>query len=84
MSRRHRRAKRARMQAILNLVSVYYVFNQFKFMILILNLLIHTITVLFTVLYSPPSAGYFCAHNLNIKRYGVRPFCLWGSSRFII
>lgn len=25
MSRRHRRAKRARMQAILNLVSVYYV-----------------------------------------------------------
>ena len=40
MSRRHRRAKRARKQAILNLVSVYYVFNQFKFMILILNLLI--------------------------------------------
>lgn len=40
MSRRHLRAKRARMQAILNLVSVYYVFNQFKFMILILNLLI--------------------------------------------
>ena len=31
MSRRHRRAKRARMKAILNLVSVYYVFNQFKF-----------------------------------------------------
>ena len=40
MSRRHRRAKRARMHAMLNLVSVYYVFNQFKFMILILNLLI--------------------------------------------
>ena len=32
MSRR--RAKRARMQAILNLVSVYYVFNQFKFQVL--------------------------------------------------
>ena len=34
MSRRHRRAKRALMQAILNLVSVYYVFNQFKFQVL--------------------------------------------------
>ena len=34
MSRRHRRAKRAHMQAILNLVSVYYVFNQFKFQVL--------------------------------------------------
>ena len=34
MSRPQRRAKRARMQAILNLVSVYYVFNQFKFQVL--------------------------------------------------
>lgn len=31
MSRRHRRDKRARMQAILNLISVYYAFNHFKF-----------------------------------------------------
>lgn len=41
MSRRHRRAKRARMQCHIKLsIRILLIFNQFKFMILILNLLI--------------------------------------------